>query len=75
MAEESQFLAHVAMCNPLAAIVQQSRHALIDPSEPSAAEAIGGDVRLLIPLGLVFATFAFGLWLFNRMAPRIAEEL
>lgn len=75
VAERSEFLAHVAMCNPLAAIVQQSRHALIDPSEPSAAEAIGGDVRLLIPLGLIFATFAFGLWLFNRMAPRIAEEL
>lgn len=75
VAEESEFLAHVAMCNPLAAIVQQSRHALIDPSEPSAAAAIGGDVRLLIPLGLIFATFAFGLWLFNRMAPRIAEEL
>ena len=75
VAEESEFLAHLAMCNPLAMIVQQSRHALIDPAEPSAAEAIGGDVRLLIPLGLVFATFAFGLWLFNRMAPRIAEEL
>jgi len=75
VAEESEFLAHLAMCNPLAVIVQQSRHALIDPAEPSAAEAIGGDVRLLIPLGLVVATFAFGLWLFNRMAPRIAEEL
>ena len=75
VAEESEFLAHLAMCNPLAMIVQQSRHALIDPAEPSAAEAIGGDVRLLIPLGLVVATFAFGLWLFNRMAPRIAEEL
>ena len=75
VAEESEFLAHVAMCNPLAMIVQQSRHALIDPAEPSAAEAIGGDVRLLIPLGLIFGTFAFGLWLFNHMAPRIAEEL
>ena len=74
VAEESQFLAHLAMCNPLAAIVQQSRHALIDPAEPSAAEAIGGDVRLLIPLGLIVGTFALGLWLFNRMAPRIAEE-
>jgi ABC-2 type transport system permease protein len=75
VAEESQFLAHLAMANPLAAIVQQSRHALIDPSEPSAAEAIGGEVRLLIPLALIFGTFALGLWLFNRMAPRIAEEL
>ena len=39
------------MCNPLAVIVQQMRHAIIDPSAPSAAEAIGGAVWLLIPLG------------------------
>ena len=75
VADESEFLSHVAMCNPLAVIVQQSRHAMISPSEPSAAEAIGGAPVLLIPLALIFGTFAFGLWLFNRMAPRIAEEL
>ena len=75
VADESEFLSHVAMCNPLAVIVQQSRHAMISPSEPSAAEAIGGAPVLLIPLALIFGTFAFGLWLFNRMASRIAEEL
>ena len=75
VADESETLAHLAMCNPLAMIVQQTHHALIDPSQPSAGEAIGGNVRLLIPIGIVFGTFAFGLWLFNRMAPRIAEEL
>jgi ABC-2 type transport system permease protein len=75
VAERSHFLAHLAMCNPLAAIIQQSRHALIDPDQPTAAAAIGGNVRLLIPLGLCFGTFAVGLWLFDRMAPRIAEEL
>ena len=75
VADESETLAHLAMCNPLAMIVQQAHHALIDPSQPSAAEAIGGDVRLLIPIGIIFGTFAFGLWLFNRMAPRIAEGL
>ena len=34
------------MCNPFAAIIQQFRHAVIDPSHPSAAEAIGGAPRL-----------------------------
>ena len=63
------------MCNPLAAIIQQSRHAMIDPDQPSAAAAIGGAPRLLIPLAILVGTFLFGLWLFNRMAPRIAEEL
>jgi ABC-2 type transport system permease protein len=36
---------------------------------------IGGTVRLLIPLGIIVAVFAGGLWFFNREAPRIAENL
>ena len=75
VAEQDERIAHVVMCNPLAAIIQQARHALIDPAQPSAAEAIGGAPRLLIPLAMLIGTFFFGLWLFNRMAPRIAEEL
>jgi ABC-2 type transport system permease protein len=73
--ERSQTLSELAMWNPLAAIAQEGRHALIDPSAPSAAEAIGGTVYLLIPLGIIFGLFALGLWVFNRMAPTIAEEL
>lgn len=63
------------MCNPLAAINQQIRYAVLDPTAPSAGQAIGGSGRLLIPLAIVAATFAFGLWCFARMAPAIAEEL
>ena len=63
------------MCNPLAAIIQQVRHAVIDHSAPSAAEAIGGAVYLLIPLGILIGAFVLGLWVFNRLAPTIAEEL
>jgi ABC-2 type transport system permease protein len=66
---------HLLMCNPLAVIVEQARHALIDPTAPSAAEAIGGAPRLLIPLGIVVAVCAFGYWTFNRSAPKIAEEM
>ena len=51
------------------------RHAFIDPDAPSAAEAIGPDVRLLIPLGMVVGLFALGLWVFKRETPRIAENL
>jgi ABC-2 type transport system permease protein len=75
VAEQNEKLANLVMVNPIAAIIQQSRHAMIDPAQPSAAEAIGGAPRLLIPLGILVGTFLFGLWLFNRMAPRIAEEL
>jgi ABC-2 type transport system permease protein len=64
-----------AMANPIAAVLTQMRHALIDPSAPTAADAIGGAVRLLIPLGVVLVLFALGAWVFKREAPRIAENL
>ena len=65
----------VVMASPLAAIFQEVRHSVIDSSAPSAAAAVGGTTRLLIPIGLVVALFLLGLWVFNREAPRIAEEL
>ncbi len=63
------------MGNPLAAVLQQTRHAVIDPQAASAAEAIGGWERLLVPGGIVLAVLVLGLWVFNREAPRIAENL
>jgi ABC-2 type transport system permease protein len=64
-----------AMANPLAAIFTQVRHAVIDPSAPTAADVAGGGVRLLVPLAVVTASFVLGLWVFMREAPRIAEDL
>jgi ABC-2 type transport system permease protein len=64
-----------AMANPVAAVLTQVRHALVDPGAPTAADVIGGEVRLLIPLAVVVGVFALGLWVFMREAPRIAENL
>jgi ABC-2 type transport system permease protein len=61
--------------NPLATSLQQFRHAVLDPSAPSAAQAAGGTVYLLVPIAIVVAIFALGFWYFNREAPVIAEEL
>jgi ABC-2 type transport system permease protein len=78
---------HVAMINPIASILTQMHAIWIGSStivvnghqviyKPlDAAQAIGGTVRLLIPLGIIFGIFALGLWVFNREAPRIAENL
>jgi ABC-2 type transport system permease protein len=66
---------HVLMLNPLAAILEQVRHAVIDPQAPSAAAAAGGAVRLLIPAAIVVVVAGVGFWYFNREAPRIAEDL
>lgn len=64
----------VLSANPLAAILTQMRHALIDPSAPTAAEQLGGTSEVLVPLAVIFATLALGLWLFNREAPLVAER-
>jgi ABC-2 type transport system permease protein len=60
---------------PLATIMTEMRHSVIDSTAPDVATAIGGAYRLLLPLSIIFGAFALGLWLFNREAPRIAEYL
>jgi ABC-2 type transport system permease protein len=65
----------LAMCNPIAAVLTQWRHAVIDQTAPTAGTAIGGIEFLLIPLAIVAAVFALGLWVFARETPRIAENL
>ena len=75
LADEYPDLAEIAMLNPLAAVIQQFRYAMIDPNAQSAGDALGDGTLLLVPAGIVVATFLLGLWVFNRLAPRIAEEL
>jgi ABC-2 type transport system permease protein len=64
-----------ALASPITAILTQVRHAVIDPDAPTAAQAMGGSARLLIPLGVIVVVFALGAWVFAREAPRIAEDL
>jgi ABC-2 type transport system permease protein len=69
------WLAHVYMSNPLAVILQQFRHAMINHATPSPAAVLGSDVMLLIPIGIVIGVFVFGFYVFNRTAPYVAENL
>jgi ABC-type polysaccharide/polyol phosphate export permease len=66
---------HVYMLNPLAVVLTQMRHAVIDDGAPTAVAAIGGWANLLIPALLVAGTFVLGLWAFIREAPNVAENL
>jgi ABC-2 type transport system permease protein len=61
--------------NPIAAILTQVRHAVVDPTAPTASAVIGGAAWLLVPLAVTVAAFALGAWAFRREAPRIAEHL
>jgi ABC-2 type transport system permease protein len=71
----SETARELLMLNPFAAILQELRHAVIDPTHPSAFEAVGGDARILIPIGLIATIAVVGFRYFDRKAPRIAEEL
>jgi ABC-2 type transport system permease protein len=68
-------LAKLLLFNPLAAVLQQARHAFVDPNVPSAAGALGSAGLLVVPAAIVLGVFALGLWVFSREAPRIAEDL
>jgi ABC-2 type transport system permease protein len=75
VSERFHTLARILLANPLAAIVQQARHALVDPDIPGTAAALGNAARGLVPLAIVLGTLVLGLWYFDREAPRIAEDL
>ena len=66
---------HLLMSNPLACMLEQARRWLVDPSAPGAVNAAGGVGWFLIPTGIFLAVCAFGLWIFNHEAPKIAERL
>jgi ABC-2 type transport system permease protein len=68
-------LLHVYMLNPLAVIMQQFRHAFITHGTPSAGSLLGSPAHLLEPLAIVVAIFVIGFWVFNRIAPHVAEDL
>lgn len=72
---QDQTLERLMLINPLAPIVNEIQRWVINPDAPSAAAIAGGAIYLL-PAAIVFvAVCAFGAWIFNRDAPRIAEEL
>jgi ABC-2 type transport system permease protein len=68
-------LYHVYTLNPLVAIFQQFRHAMINRSVLSAGQLMGSWWALLEPLSLAAIIFVVGFWVFNREAPHIAEDL
>ncbi len=68
-------LRHLIMINPLAVIIVQTRHAMIDPSAPSAIQAMADPAMIAIPIAIVLATLAAAVLLYRRITPRIAEQL
>jgi len=73
--ELSPTLLHIYMLNPLAVVFQQFRHAFITHATPSVGALLGSMAAIAAPVAIVLAVFVLGFWAFNRIAPRVAEDL
>jgi ABC-2 type transport system permease protein len=72
---KSETVAHLLMASPLAVLIQEARHLLLGSDSPSAAAAIGGTARLVVPAVILVVVAVLGYVVFERMAPRAAEDL
>jgi ABC-2 type transport system permease protein len=68
-------LRNVITLNPLTPLFELVRVWIVDPDAPGPVSAAGGVVPLLAPIAIFVAVCALAVWIFNREAPRIAEEL
>ncbi len=68
-------LKHILMVNPLTPIFQQARIWIIDPSAESVLSSAGGWLPLIAAAVIYVTVCILGVWVFNREAPRIAEQL
>jgi ABC-2 type transport system permease protein len=62
------------MLNPFAIVVQQARHAVIDPTGLSPF-ALGAGAQICGAVAIVVVLCTLGYRVFRRMAPQMAEEL
>ena len=65
----------VILLNPLTPIFLAARKWIIDPGAPSVVDAAGGVPELLPAAAIFVAVCVLSVWVFNREAPRMAEEL
>lgn len=73
---ENHTYERILMINPLAPIFQEIRiWVLGEANAPTAVEAAGGWLGLLPALAIYVFACAYGIWVFQREAPRIAEKL
>lgn len=63
------------MLNPITPLLEQARRWVIDPGSPGAVVAAGGWAGLIAPAAIFVVICVAAVWIFNREAPRIAEQL
>jgi ABC-2 type transport system permease protein len=68
-------LRDVIVINPLTPLFELARTWIIDPSAAGPVSAAGGFVHLLPAMAIYAGLCVIAVWVFNREAPRIAEQL
>jgi ABC-2 type transport system permease protein len=63
------------LLNPLAPLFELARKWIVDPTAPGPGQAAGSRALLLVPAAIFVLLCLVAVWVFNREAPRIAEEL
>ena len=63
------------LINPLTPLFELARVWVIDPGAAGPVEAAGGIDGLLAPMAIYATVCVLAVWIFNREAPRIAEQL
>ncbi len=63
----------LVLVNPIATALTQARHALLDPSAPSAAAVAGGWPYLAVPAAVVAGVVFLGGWAYRRESPKAPE--
>jgi ABC-2 type transport system permease protein len=68
-------LADFLRLNPLVPVFEAARAWVIDPAAPGPVSAAGGVDGLLPAMAMYVAICVLAVWIFNREAPLIAEQL
>jgi ABC-2 type transport system permease protein len=63
------------LLNPLAPLFAQARVWLVDPGAPGFSQAMGGAIYWIYPMLILVTIVVLGFWIFEREAPKVAEQL
>jgi ABC-2 type transport system permease protein len=63
------------LLNPLAPLFAQARIWMVDPEAPGFSQAMGGAIYWIYPMLMLVTIAVLGFWVFEREAPKVAEQL
>lgn len=73
---QSEFMSKVLMLNPIAQIIQDTRHLVVNQANPLAFDILNGNyLYYMIPYTIVTLIFLFGAVIFKRKSPYFAENV